>query len=315
MPIDYGSLITRSWQIAWRQRVLWVFGLIIALLSSSANLRTNNVNLQNTNFNVEQFLARNAVLLIAGALLIVAIAIVLSFVRALAEASLIEATDQIERGESALTVGGVWRMGQPYMLKMWLLQLVIGLVIVAMVVLAMVPFIASIVAAVRADNSNAIMGALSGSFVIFCCALPLILLLSAALWVIQQHAMRALVLRHEGVFQALGSGWRTLRQYFAPSLLTMLIHIGFSIAVGAVLLAIVVPLLGVVFFASSATMPTGAAIALLAVAALVGWLLASIVSAIPTVFFSALWTLLWRQLHGSTTPTYEVPAPVQPYQA
>lgn len=314
MPIDYGNLITRSWNIAWRHRVLWLFGFIIALLSGNANLRTNNINVSNNTFNPQQFLAQYAVLLIAGALLLIAIGIVLSFIRALAEAALIAAADQIERGNTELTIGGVWRMGRPYMLRMWLLQFVVGVIIFVLVLLAMLPFIAAIFTALQTNDPQAIMAGISGSFLIFCCALPFILLLSVVLWVVQRHAMRALVLRDERVFQSLRTGWTTLRQYVAPSLLTLLIQFGIGLAVAAALFAIVVPLLGVLLFASTANLSAGVAAVLLIAVSLLAWLLGSVVSAIPTVFFSAMWTLLWRQLHESAAPTYAVPPPVQPYQ-
>lgn len=314
MPIDYGNLITRSWNIVWRYRVLWLFGFIVAFLSSGSNIQTNSLNTSNSTFNLEQFFAQYAVPLIAGTLLIIIIGIALSFVRVLAEAALIAAADQIERGTTALTIGGVWRMGRPYMLRMWLLQFMIGLVIFVLVLLMLLPFLIAIAAAVRANNPDAIFAATSGSFVIFCLALPVVALLSVALWLVQQHAMRALVLRDERVFQSLRSGWRTLRQHFGPSLLVLLIQIGLSIAIAVALFLIIIPLVGVLLFASTASLSFGASIALLVTSTLLAEFFGGAVATIPIVFLSALWTLLWRQLHESVAPTYATPTPVQPYQ-
>ncbi len=315
MPIDYGNLITRSWHLTWRHRVLWLFGLIVALGSGSANLRTNNINFSSSTVTPDQFLARYGVLLIIAAIVLVVFLIAWSFVRALAEAALIAATEQIERGESALTVGGVWRLGQAHMLRMWLLNFLVGLIMFALVLLAALPFILGLFVVMRTNDFNGPGVGIIGVFALLCCAVPVLLLVFAALWLIQQHAMRALVLNRQGVGGALQAGWATLRSHFAPSLITMLIYVGLSIVVGVVVLVVLAPLIGLLVFAGASGTVSAMSVALLAMVAILGWLLATVVLAIPTVFFSALWTELWLQLHGGVVPTYMPATPAQPSQS
>ena len=50
MAIDFGALISRTFQIVWKYKVLWVLGLLVTLLSTSINFsyNTNTFNRFNT---------------------------------------------------------------------------------------------------------------------------------------------------------------------------------------------------------------------------------------------------------------------------
>lgn len=47
MKIDYGSVLTRAWNLTWKNRILWFFGFLIALVSEFGANGSNALNLQN----------------------------------------------------------------------------------------------------------------------------------------------------------------------------------------------------------------------------------------------------------------------------
>lgn len=324
MSIDYGRLISRSWQITWQNRALWLLGLIIALTSGGGG--SSNFNMRGSgqapfagNMDFATFWARYGVLIIIGILLLIVIGIALTFVRAAAEASLIAAADRIERTGEQVGFGAAWRMGWPKMLRLWLLGLVTGLLIVALVMVMVVPFVLAIVgtanATGRADGFNA---AILGAITLFCGLLLLLLPAILVISLLAEYAKRALVLEDQGVFQSIGTGWSTFRHNLGASLLTWLIVLLIGIGVGLVTLLVLAPFAIGGFFAvlpaiQSGTFTAGTLV-LIVVGAIVLGVVAALVSAIPTAFYSVIWTELYLRLRGTISGDYSAYQPAPPVQ-
>src|SRR5438552_3354822 len=115
IAIDYGRLISRTWEVFSRNRVLWLLGMIAAFGAASGNFNFNSGTSGQTNpysgGDMQELVARLLPLfglVICDGLIL---ALVLSFVRAAGEAGLIASTDQIERSGQQPMFGQAFALG------------------------------------------------------------------------------------------------------------------------------------------------------------------------------------------------------------
>ena len=74
MKLDLGKIITRSWEIIWNYKVLWIFGIFAGFASSNGGSSNSAIGAQVQYFNASgtvvtiPLLGRWALLLLAGLL-------------------------------------------------------------------------------------------------------------------------------------------------------------------------------------------------------------------------------------------------------
>ena len=312
MPIDYGRLVGRTWEIFSRNRVLWILGLIAALTGGSSGGSNFNFNTSTsgTSGNVPDFnlfWEQWGGLIVGLACGLVILAIVLSFINAAAEAGMIATVDHIERTREQPAFGAAWGMGTRKMVPIWLVNLVMGLITLFLVLILIVPvfllFAGSIAAALNSGSDSE--GALAGSFLLICLCvcvavillIPLLIIVS----IVQLLAQRAVVLDNQGVFEAVGSGWRMLNANRGPTLVTWIISLVVGV-IEAIAGAIVLFPVSLIFFvpALGALMdPDDFTFAdfpwpLLVIGGVVLWLLSGLIGALFRALTSTLWTLFYR---------------------
>ncbi len=300
MPIDYGRLISRTWEVFSRNRVLWLLGLIIALTSGSFNTSfTNNMN----GSNFQDFFDRYGGLLTTLGCVAIILAIVFSFVRAAGEAALIATTDHIERTHEQPSFSAAWGLGWPKMFSVWLFSLLYTILGAIIVLILLVPvflvFGASIAAAVNSSNSNSDTSAAGGIIglgcLCLCVAIIVLIPLALILGFIREYGIRAVVLENEGAFQAFGTGWRLFRANLGASIVVFLMTIVVGIIV-SVVLAPVLLVVGIPMVAASGLGGGNLSVPTLLFLGVILWLLAAAIGAFSTSFQSVLWTLLYRNL-------------------
>jgi hypothetical protein len=239
--MDFGYVLKRAWEIIWKFKVLWIFGILASCGQAGGSSGGNSgyrFSIQDTTFGyrVEQYFnqfnpAIITLLIIIAILVAVALIVLAILLATVGRVGLIRGTVKAEQGATKLTFGELWRDGLAYFWRVFGLNLVIGLVIiVALVVLAFLGVILSV-------------GTL-GIFLI--CLIPLLCLIIPIMWLVSiiiEQANVALVAENLDIIAAIKRGW----QVFIDNIGSMIV-MGLILVVGVGLIGgaiIGLPLLAV----------------------------------------------------------------------
>jgi hypothetical protein len=217
--MDFGEVLRRAFQIIWRHKVLWIFGILAGCADASGGPSSN---LQAT-FDagapppqLERFFADLPPgvipLLIGGFVLAVLLLVVLAiFLGTIGRVGLIRGTLLAEEGTERLAFGELFRGSLPYFWRVFGLSLVVGLAVVVLVLLLFIPF--AFLAIVTLG-----IGLL--------CLIPLICVLVPLgwfLWVIVEQASIAIVVEDRNIVTGWQRGWEVVRHNLGPIILMALI--------------------------------------------------------------------------------------------
>jgi len=298
--MDIGNVLSRAWQIIWKHKVLWIFGILVGCSSGggggSSNFRTSYRQQAPEQFQpLMRFfenLSEAQIALIVGAifLTVLVLAILAIFLSTIGRIGLIRGTQQVEGGALSLAFGELFRGSMPYFWRVFGLNLLVGLVSLAVLLpLTLLAVLGTVV--------TFGLGAL--------CFIPLICLLIPLLWfvsVLVEQASIAIVLENLGILDGLRRGWEVVRNNLGTILLMALILIlgiggigGFIIALPVAI--IVIPAIIGAMAGTERALGGGLLIAgLCLVAYLPFWL---ILSGILRAYIESAWTLTYMRLSGA----------------
>jgi hypothetical protein len=301
MPIDYGRLVSRTWEVFSRNRVLWLLGLIIALTSGGVNTSFNYSSNNSSEF--QDFFQRYGGLLLGLGCVALIVGIIFTFIRAAGEAALIATTDHIERTHEQPSFAAAWGLGWPKMFPVWLFNLVYGILIVILILIFLVPIFVLFGASIGAiasstgnggsGDNGAIGGAIGLLCVCGCIALLILIPISIILGLVREYGLRAVVLENEGAFQAISTGWRMVRANPGPSFVAFLITVAVGI-IASVILAPVLAILGVPMITAMGFNNGQFSLPAVVFLGALLWLVSAAIGTFTTAFESVLWTLLYR---------------------
>jgi len=234
MGIDFGALISRSFQIAWRHKSLWVFGLFLNGGGGSYNLDTNEWFARNRyDFDpgryegLEHFFEEFAVPVLG-----VVVLALLAFILIMVVCSLIAKPAMID-GVNNITRGGQYRFGSSFSRGLDFFWRFLGITMLALVI-----FVALILGVVL------FAAAISPWTLLF--TIPLFLLAGFFIWHTFELAQVAMVARDISIGDALQEGFtlltRNLGNCFIMSLVLFGLGIGFFIVIGILTLMFFFPL-------------------------------------------------------------------------
>jgi len=297
--MDYGGILSRAWQITWKNKGLWLLGI----LSGCTGGGGSGGNTSGYQYSagqapeLDRFLAgipdETLTLIVVGlALAALALFVVFFVLGVMAQAGLIAGVAQADETGS-VKLGEAWRLGQPHfwrMLGMYALIIVAVLIVAAIVGVFMVVTLG--------------LGALC-LVPLVCLAIPLAIVISAYLPMVQN----GIVLERQRVFEAFGRAWSLLRSNFWPlilmAVLLFVIALVAGIAIAAPILIAALPMVAVAMSQEpglTAWLPLIACVVLYLPVALV-------LNGILTTFVSGTWTLTFRRLTSAGMPAVSVPAP------
>ena len=325
--MDHGKVLKRAWDILWRYRALWVFGIILALTAGGGGGGGAQYSFRGEDFSGRGLRLERippgvaSTLLAIGiglACLVVLLIIVAAIARYVAETALIRMVDDYEETGQKRSVRQGFRLGwSRSAFRLFLIDLLIGLpVAVAFILL----FLLALAPLLLWTTKSTAAGALGTAIAIGLGLLVILLAIVVAviLSVLKPFFRRVCVLEGLGVTEAIRHGYAMVRQNLRDVGLMWLITVGLRI--GWVILMIPVVLLLLVVSAA-----LGGALALVTggltglalegaapwiAAALVGIPIFILVMAVPLsflgglfeVFLSSTWTLTYRELHTEGTP-------------
>ncbi|MCK4301470.1 MAG: hypothetical protein KAW91_01780 [candidate division Zixibacteria bacterium] len=219
--MDYGRIIRESFEIAWRYKSLWIFGLFAGGGFSGFNWNMNSGNEESTLQNLDQYGAAAPDLILAPIIMVgVLIGLVFLVMHLISCPALIDAVNRIKRGGGGYRLGESFSIGVDFFwrfLGLLLLYLFAGLVLIG-VMAGIVIFL--------------------GTVHLLLAVLAALVLLPAALFIFfalrSQYALaqRALVVRGCRLADAVSEAYLLFQRNLSKNLVIFLIVIGLSIGIG-----------------------------------------------------------------------------------
>lgn len=281
--MDYGRLINRSFEIAWKYKWLWIFGMFA---QGGMYLRTDYLigngsspfaMIDPESIDPTMLFEKLFTIYIA----IIPIFVIIMLLGILAQGALIDSVNRIERG-GIHSFSTAFSAGIDNFLKMLALGIIwfftFGIFIVVGIVLISIGFVV--------HTAVGVLGILLGIPISF-----MILFLTINLLVL---ASRAVVVRRTSIFAGIDEGYTLTKMHFGHCFVMFLIIVGLSLGFGIVN--------SILFFIIN--FPVDAIMAMLnlqsfaavLVAFIIGTPVFLIIGGILGVFFSSLYTLFYFEL-------------------
>jgi hypothetical protein len=290
---NIGEVLTRAWNIIWKHKILWVFGIFAVFArgggggSGNSNYRTSsdempfNTNQFERSFNeFGQFLEQNWWIFIVIGVVIILLSFLFYALGIMGRIGLIQGVFKVEKGAETLTFAELWSESMPYFWRIFGLNFLIGLAIFLLIV----PLV--------------LFGIITAG-VGFLCILPLICIFIPISWVIMvivEQAQPAIIAENLGMWDGFKRGWEIVKanglNFF---LLALIIFIGggiISIIIALPIFFAVVPLVLGASSLDQTLTPVYIALACCVVYLPVLYLF----SGILTAYIQSVWTLTYLRL-------------------
>lgn len=232
--MNIGYVLSRAWQIIWRHKILWIFGILAGCSSSAASSGSNSNSITfsgSISPEIQSFFERFSpaqwgVLIGVSIFLLLALIILAIFLGTIGRTGLILGTLQAERGAERLGFGELFRGSLPYFWRVLGLSLLIGLIIMVLI-FGLVIF--------------SIIGAAVTLGLIFICLIPIFCLLIPLLWfvyILVEQGTIAIITEDMGVIDGLKRGWQVFSANLGSMILMGLILILGISGIGGFILAL-----------------------------------------------------------------------------
>lgn len=230
--MDYGIIVRRSFEIAWKYKLLWIFGLFAAG-SGTFNLDYGDAftsRLESGELDPGYFLSEFLLPLISVALVLLLLYVI---AHCISVPALIDAVNRIVRG-GQFSFGASFSTGIDYFFRIFGLNILLFTVAVAvMAVFAAVVVLFALMFGVNVNESAGVIVALVIIAIII--AIPIMLVLAWFITTLKELAMRALVVRNISIADSLAEGWYLLKNHTGKSIVVYLIYVGINMGFAFVL--------------------------------------------------------------------------------
>lgn len=318
--MNFGEILSRAWNIIWKHKVLWLFGVLASCSQRSSSggggggggssMQTsggNNWNgevprgLQEFFFNLERFFNQiegwEIVGIVAG-IIFVFLLLWLLFLAlgTIGRIGLIQGTIESEEDAEKLTFGGLFKSGKPFFWRILGLNLLISLAALALAMVLIIPLVLLTVFTFG-------VGLL--------CLMPLLCLLVPTGWLIQviiQQANIALIVEDLNIFEAIQRGWDVFRANWGNLVVMALILgiggaiVGFIIALPFLLIIIPVAISAAVGSIAESEIAFGGGLVVGGLCLIAYFPILILLSGVLQAYIQTAWTLTYLRL---TSPSAE----------
>lgn len=222
--MDFGRIVSRSFQIAWQHKFLWIFGMFASISSFnfdfgklSDNSDLSGVNFPAYNLNLEMFLPYIYAIILLG--------LVMTVISIIANIGLIDSVNRIERG-GKYGFSIAFSAGLDYFWRFLAIYLIYGFGTL------LIAFVSGLIL-VLLFKASVVLGLLSLVFFI-----PFFFFLIFAFANLSSLSFRVLVVRSSSIADSIYEGYILLIQNFKDNIIIFLIFLGLSIALGILLLIV-----------------------------------------------------------------------------
>jgi len=246
MNLNYGEILTRAWQIVWKYKILWVFGILAGCArgggggSGGAGGGRGNGDgggqpggpiFPQFERSMEQFgrwISENPWVIVLVVLTFIVLWVLFIYLGTIGKIGLIQGTLKAEKGAERMAFGELFGESSPFFWRIFGLSFLVGLAFL----IIFLPLI--------------LIGFLTAGLG-FLCILPLVCILfpiSLIVAVVLEQANAAIVIENLSMFDGLKRGWDVVKSNAVNFLLMSLILFGIGLVAG---LIIALPVLLVVF--------------------------------------------------------------------
>lgn len=312
--MNYSEVLSKSWKIIWKYKILWVFGILAGCAESSgggsggggssSGYTNGGYDNGNFNFNGNEFLSTLESYVykvtdfiqnipwwvwVLAAILLMALIVVSIFLGIVGRTGLIRGASQGDSDPVKLSFGELWRESLPFFWRIFLLDLLYFGVGLAVTLILVLPLILLTVLSLG---------------LIWLCLIPLICLLVPVMWALDifiKQSYIALINDNLGVFDAVKRAWQIFKPNVGHMIIMGLILFFGSLVIGLIIsLPVLIAVLPVVFGFMNNTaesMRSGviAALVIFAIYMPVGILLSGILRS----YIYTAWTLTYRRLSAA----------------
>ena len=263
--INIGKILKRSWYILWNYRILWIFGILLALTTgggSSGNSGSNSRGAQNDGngfpgtlpenapqwmhdlsrwfmenvvpmfTHPEQYISTFVTIGVVLFLIILVISILAALVRYPSETAVIRMVDEFENSGSKVSFRQGWKLGwSRRAFRLWLIDLVLSipvLVFVSMLLGAGLIVYASLSSTFQVTNGFGVVAAIGLAFL----SIFFMIVAGVFLSLLRHFIVRAAALEDLGVRASLRHGWAMFKRNWKGAGLMWLVMIGIGIGYG-----------------------------------------------------------------------------------
>ncbi len=233
MNFNFGEVLARAGQITWKNKNLWLAGIVITLVSFLSAPISLMVNPAFSSLSDPSEINRQmpSILLANGLVMCLSILSIPLYVIGLAIPSL--GTFQLEKGSEKLRFGELVRGTLPYFWRILAIFLLIGLG----------AFLAIMILAVLIGFLSAITFGLAAL-----CFFPLFILfipLGILVYAFMEQAMAAILVDNLGVSSALQRAWELLKKnLLAMALMSLIIYLGSMVVSMLISVPMMIPMFG-----------------------------------------------------------------------
>ncbi|HKJ37791.1 MAG TPA: hypothetical protein VJ972_03375 [Anaerolineales bacterium] len=307
MNFDFGEILTRAWQIIWKHKILWIFGILASCGQGSgggnsgggggnSGFDTQGQNLPPQIMQWFNTIEQNITSFIAAGIAIICIIwILVMFLSTIGRIGLIRGTFQAEGGAESLIFGQLFSESMPYFWRMFGLSLIIALPVL-FVVGAL--FAGIIVFAMSAGSGNdaSMLGIVTMVPILIGCMCLLVPVMFVVGMVIRQ-SQNAIVLEDMSLMPALSRGWDVFRANLGPIIVMAIILAIIGFVAG---LIIAIPVFLIVFPAIFALImgqgETYSPLIFMAVCMCIYIPIALVLQGILTAYTESAWTLTYMRI-------------------
>ncbi|MFO7698213.1 MAG: hypothetical protein R6X16_13800 [Anaerolineae bacterium] len=324
--MKYGELVQRAAGITWKHKSLWPFGIALAFFGGSVGSAGNGNGIQYTFGrqdlgrlgcimppNWEQIATAALALVAVLGIAVLILTIVGVLVRYTSIGALIGMTAEAERAGD-VSFGTGLRRGWTTLIRVFLISLVVGIA----AFLAVFVFVIIVIAAVALVALPAVPMFRAGGnweyagvawIVLFGILLTTIVILAAiiltgAISLVKEYALRSAVLSDSQVFDAIGHGIAMVKTHLKESVWMWIVLGLIQMALGIVLMplaigiggATLIPALALWRATETAVLPMLVALPVL----IIGGLILVAIEGIYLTFQSVTWTLVYRELEPAS---------------
>lgn len=306
MNFNFGEVLGRAWQIVWKHKILWVFGILASCNANRGSFNFNNsMNYQEDAGNLppqvlEQLnqAVENIIPIIAILVAVFCLIVILSvFLGTVGRIGLIRGTTAVEDGTEHLAFGQLFRESLPFFWRSFWLWILVGLpfFFLALLMLGLVA-VGMIALFTNGAQDTALVGLLGMLPVLLICSC-IIGLLSWVVSLIGQQAQNAIVVDGLGTLPSLSRGWEVFKKNLGPIFVMAIILAVIGFAVGLVIaipvLMIVFPTMMAFFIGQGESMTP---LILLGLCMLVFIPVSLVINGIFSSYYEAAWTLTYLRL-------------------
>jgi len=225
MNFDFGNVLTRAWQIIWKNKILWIFGILASCtrggggggcggntgyqFSSGDQPPFADDQFTRQMEQIVQWFTENWWVLVAIAIVLILLALVFALIGYIGKIGLIRGTYMAETGATSLNFGELFSGSLPYFWRVFGLSFLIGLAFAVIII----PLV--------------LLGVVTAG-IGFLCIAPLICILIPLAWVIMvivEQANAAIVIEDLRMFDGFKRGWEVVRANLGPVIIMALILI------------------------------------------------------------------------------------------